>query len=187
MPLETARRLRCLKVALGILWRHDGFLITATFARRRRAVSTFGPRQMPATRKPPSRYTKTPASQATRNFGDQRYDATRTFAIILGMDRQLIYPEECYAMRGAIYEVYRELGNGFREEVYQQQAWSAHQFRRISQSRCRAVGELTSQFFVHAVSPDHRFGGRAARRARGSWSRGAPCSTRHHIQNALLV
>ena len=36
------------------------------------------------------------------------------------MDRQLIYPEECYAIRGAIYEVYRELGNGFREEVYQQ-------------------------------------------------------------------
>jgi GxxExxY protein len=31
-----------------------------------------------------------------------------------------IYPEECYAIRGAIYEVYREMGNGFREEVYQQ-------------------------------------------------------------------
>jgi len=33
---------------------------------------------------------------------------------------QLIYPEECFAIRGAIYEVYREMGNGFREEVYQQ-------------------------------------------------------------------
>ena len=33
------------------------------------------------------------------------------------MDRQLIYPEEYYAIRSAIYEVYRELGNGFREEV----------------------------------------------------------------------
>ena len=32
----------------------------------------------------------------------------------------MIYPDECYAIRGAIYEVYRELGNGFREEVYQQ-------------------------------------------------------------------
>ena len=31
-----------------------------------------------------------------------------------------IYPDECYAIRGAIYEVYRELGNGFKEEVYQQ-------------------------------------------------------------------
>ena len=31
-----------------------------------------------------------------------------------------IYPDEAYAIRGAIFEVYRELGNGFREEVYQQ-------------------------------------------------------------------
>ena len=36
------------------------------------------------------------------------------------MNQPMIYPEECYAIRGAIYEVYRELGNGFREEVYQQ-------------------------------------------------------------------
>ena len=35
-------------------------------------------------------------------------------------DIKLIYPEECYAIRGAIFEVYHELGNGFREEVYQQ-------------------------------------------------------------------
>ena len=35
-------------------------------------------------------------------------------------DAKLIYPEECYAIRGAIFEVYHELGNGFREEVYQQ-------------------------------------------------------------------
>ena len=36
------------------------------------------------------------------------------------MNQPMIYPEECYAIRGAVYEVYRELGNGFREEVYQQ-------------------------------------------------------------------
>ena len=36
------------------------------------------------------------------------------------MSQQMIYPEECYAIRGAVYEVYRELGNGFKEEVYQQ-------------------------------------------------------------------
>ena len=34
--------------------------------------------------------------------------------------KNAIYPEECYEIRGAIFEVYRELGNGFREEVYQQ-------------------------------------------------------------------
>ena len=32
----------------------------------------------------------------------------------------MTYPEECYLIRGAIYEVYREMGNGFAEEVYQQ-------------------------------------------------------------------
>ena len=32
----------------------------------------------------------------------------------------MLYPEEVYAIRGAIIEVYREMGNGFREEVYQQ-------------------------------------------------------------------
>ncbi len=42
------------------------------------------------------------------------------FGIISGMNQQLIYPEECYAIRGAIYEVYREMGSGFKEEVYQQ-------------------------------------------------------------------
>ena len=42
------------------------------------------------------------------------------FAIIRVRSRQLIYPDECYAIRGAVYEVYRELGSGFREEVYQQ-------------------------------------------------------------------
>ena len=42
------------------------------------------------------------------------------FAIIPAMSQQMIYPEECYAIRGAVYEVYRELGNGFKEEVYQQ-------------------------------------------------------------------
>ena len=31
-----------------------------------------------------------------------------------------IYEEETYAIRGAIYEVYKEMGNGYREEVYQQ-------------------------------------------------------------------
>jgi GxxExxY protein len=36
------------------------------------------------------------------------------------MNQKMLYSEECYAIRGAIYEVYRELGNGFKEEVYQQ-------------------------------------------------------------------
>lgn len=31
----------------------------------------------------------------------------------------LLYEDECYEIRGAIYEVYKELGNGFLESVYQ--------------------------------------------------------------------
>ena len=38
----------------------------------------------------------------------------------ISMNKTMIYPDECYAIRGAVYEVYRELGNGFKEEVYQQ-------------------------------------------------------------------
>ena len=33
------------------------------------------------------------------------------------MSRQMIYPDECYAIRGAVYEVYRELGSGFTERL----------------------------------------------------------------------
>jgi len=35
-------------------------------------------------------------------------------------NEKLMFEEECYAIRGAVYEVCRELGNGFREEVCQQ-------------------------------------------------------------------
>ena len=31
---------------------------------------------------------------------------------------QLIYAEETYAIRGAVFDVYRELGSGFLEAVY---------------------------------------------------------------------
>ena len=34
-------------------------------------------------------------------------------------DGQLVYAEESYAIRGAIFEVYKTLGNGYLEEVYQ--------------------------------------------------------------------
>ena len=31
------------------------------------------------------------------------------------MNKGLIYPDECYAIRGAIYEVHNEMGGGFKE------------------------------------------------------------------------
>ena len=33
---------------------------------------------------------------------------------------QLLYAEETFAIRGAIFEVYREMGTGFLEPVYQE-------------------------------------------------------------------
>ena len=32
----------------------------------------------------------------------------------------MLYEQECYAIRGAIYEVYAQLGSGFAEDVYQE-------------------------------------------------------------------
>ena len=51
-PLETACIRRGLKVAARLLSLRGDCLIWATFARRLRAVSTFGLRQMPASQKP---------------------------------------------------------------------------------------------------------------------------------------
>ncbi len=42
------------------------------------------------------------------------------FAIISGMNKDLLYADEVYGIQGAIFEVYRQMGNGFPEEVYQQ-------------------------------------------------------------------
>lgn len=36
------------------------------------------------------------------------------------MRDDLLYKDEVYAILGAVYEVYRTLGNGYKEEVYQQ-------------------------------------------------------------------
>ena len=35
------------------------------------------------------------------------------------MDEKLIYEEETYAIRGAIFEVYKTLGDGYLEDVHQ--------------------------------------------------------------------
>ena len=33
---------------------------------------------------------------------------------------KILYTDECYVIQGAIFEVYREMGNGFLEAVYQE-------------------------------------------------------------------
>ncbi|MDG5816560.1 GxxExxY protein [Chitinispirillales bacterium ANBcel5] len=34
--------------------------------------------------------------------------------------KDLIYKQECYQIQGAVFEVYKEMGNGFLEAVYQE-------------------------------------------------------------------
>jgi len=36
------------------------------------------------------------------------------------MDGEILYREECYQIQGAVFEVYREIGCGFLEAVYQE-------------------------------------------------------------------
>ena len=36
------------------------------------------------------------------------------------MDGEILYREECYRIQGAVFEVYREMGCGFLEGVYQE-------------------------------------------------------------------
>ncbi|MFZ2724954.1 MAG: GxxExxY protein [Methylococcaceae bacterium] len=36
------------------------------------------------------------------------------------MNQELLYRDECYQIQGAIFEVYREMGCGFLEAVYQE-------------------------------------------------------------------
>ncbi len=36
------------------------------------------------------------------------------------MNDELLFREECYSVQGAVFEVYREMGSGFLEAVYQE-------------------------------------------------------------------
>jgi len=36
------------------------------------------------------------------------------------MDEEIRYREECYQIQGAVFDVYREMGCGFLEAVYQE-------------------------------------------------------------------
>ena len=36
------------------------------------------------------------------------------------MDKEILFREECHAIQGAVFEVYRQMGCGFLEAVYQE-------------------------------------------------------------------
>jgi len=47
------------------------------------------------------------------------------------MQEKILYKEECYAIQGAIFGVYREMGCGFLESVYQECLSKELAFRNI--------------------------------------------------------
>ncbi len=65
---------------------------------------------------------------------------------------KMIYPEESYAIQGALFEVYRELGAGFLESVYQEALTREFALRglpAVSQPKLEIhyKGELLTQHF----------------------------------------
>ena len=46
-------------------------------------------------------------------------------------NHEIIYKDECYAIQGAVFEVYREMGHGFLEAVYQECLLKELQSREI--------------------------------------------------------
>jgi len=68
---------------------------------------------------------------------------------------KIIYPEESYAIQGALFEVYRIMGCGFLEAVYQECLW--HEFIK-RQIPYRAQAELTLRYkeisLVQTYKPD---------------------------------
>ena len=64
----------------------------------------------------------------------------------------LIYKEESYIIQGAVFEVYRQIGHGFLEAVYQECLQREMTFRGIpfesqKQLRLRYRGELIEQTY----------------------------------------
>jgi len=62
-----------------------------------------------------------------------------------GMGEKILYKEECYAIQGAIFEVYKTMGCGFLEAVYQE--CLTIEFRSLPQSHYRKGHPLNFRVF----------------------------------------
>ncbi len=68
------------------------------------------------------------------------------------MNNSLIYEEETFAIRGAVFEVYKEMSNGFLESVYQEcleKEMMAREIPFVSQPELRLMykGQLLRQTY----------------------------------------
>jgi len=71
---------------------------------------------------------------------------------ILDKQKGILYKEECFAVQGAVFEVYRELGCGFLEAVYQECLEKEFRKRRIPfvcqpELKIAYKGELLEQIY----------------------------------------
>jgi len=70
-----------------------------------------------------------------------------------GQSGTLLYREECYQIQGAIFEVYKEIGSGFLESVYQEcleKELSIRNipFQRQAEIRLAYKGDSLQQYFI---------------------------------------
>ena len=70
-----------------------------------------------------------------------------------GKSGALLYKEECYQIQGAIFEVYKEIGSGFLESVYQEcleKELSIRNipFQRQAEIRLAYKGDSLQQYFT---------------------------------------
>lgn len=70
-----------------------------------------------------------------------------------GKPGALLYKEECYQIQGAIFEVYKEIGTGFLESVYQEcleKELSIRNipFQRQAEIRLAYKGDSLNQYFI---------------------------------------
>jgi GxxExxY protein len=94
-----------------------------------------------------------------------------------GAKGELLFKDECYAIQGAIFDVYREIGCGFLESVYQECLEREFRFRQLPFEAQRELvlsykGEKLSQSFkpdficygkiiielkaVREIAPEHK-------------------------------
>jgi GxxExxY protein len=77
---------------------------------------------------------------------------TRNILDIVGQQKNIIFKEECFDIQGAAFEVYRELGCGFLESVYQEclaKEFRNHNIPFVSQPELKIIykGEPIEQIY----------------------------------------
>lgn len=72
-----------------------------------------------------------------------------------GAKEELLFKEECYAIQGAVFDVYREMGCGFLETVYQECLAKEFRLRRLPfEAQKELVLAYKGEQLVQTYKPD---------------------------------